>query len=104
MDNFILHNSLKRQYVLTPPDIVIKELILNKKKTADKPKRPIKCCLGGCKKKLKLTDMICDCKNTYCSLHRLPHEHNCSYLKVKQQLNKEKILDGKCINDKVDKI
>ena len=47
-----------------------------KKKRTPKKKR---CTLLGCKKKLKLTDMNCKCKNRFCSLHRLPETHNCSW-------------------------
>ena len=38
-----------------------------------------KCYLDECKKKLQLTDFKCKCNNTYCSKHRLPETHNCSY-------------------------
>ena len=56
--------------------------ILKKKKK--KPHCPSKkkknrCAFEGCRKKLKLTDMDCKCKNRFCSLHRLPETHNCSW-------------------------
>ena len=38
-----------------------------------------KCSFKGCKKKLKLTDMVCKCGKRFCSLHRLPETHNCSW-------------------------
>ena len=38
-----------------------------------------KCNLEECKKKLQLTDFKCKCNNTYCSKHRLPETHSCSY-------------------------
>ena len=47
-----------------------------KKEPFRKKKR---CALDGCKKKLKLTDMNCKCKNRFCSIHRLPETHNCSW-------------------------
>ena len=93
--------SNKNKFILTHPSIIIPQVNYNSTKIIKYEKKKNRCFHVKCKKKLKLTDIICDCKNTYCSLHRLPHEHNCSYLKVKQQLNKEKILDGKCINDKI---
>ena len=56
--------------------------ILEKKKKGDKcafKKKKKRCALDGCRKKLKLTDMDCKCKNRFCSLHRLPETHNCSW-------------------------
>ena len=47
------------------------------KNTSKKKKK--RCTLHGCRKKLKLTDMDCKCKNRFCSLHRLPETHNCSW-------------------------
>ena len=38
-----------------------------------------KCNLEECKKKLLLTDFKCKCSNTYCSKHRLPETHMCTY-------------------------
>ena len=42
-------------------------------------KKKRRCAFDGCRKKLKLTDMDCKCKNRFCSLHRLPETHNCSW-------------------------
>ena len=42
-------------------------------------KKKNRCAFDGCRKKLKLTDMDCKCKNRFCSLHRLPETHNCSW-------------------------
>ena len=45
-----------------------------------KKKKKIKrCALKECRKKLFLTDTPCRCKQIYCSLHRLPEMHTCSY-------------------------
>ena len=49
---------------------------VSKKKHATKPKR---CSLETCKRKLYLTDSACRCKQTYCSRHRLPELHECTY-------------------------
>ena len=38
-----------------------------------------KCNLEECNKKLQLTDFKCKCNNTYCSKHRLPETHKCTY-------------------------
>ena len=55
---------------------------LEKKKKGDErafKKKKNRCALDGCRKKLKLTDMDCKCKNRFCSFHRLPETHNCSW-------------------------
>lgn len=69
-----------------------------------KKKKTNRCFFKGCKKKLKLTDIMCHCKHTYCSLHRLPHQHNCCYLVIKKKEHRDKIMENKHIKDKVDKI
>ena len=38
-----------------------------------------KCNLEECNKKLQLTDFKCKCNSTYCSKHRLPETHNCTF-------------------------
>jgi len=47
----------------------------NKSKKTKKPR----CNHPECKKKLKLTDMPCRCKLSFCSKHRLPEQHKCPY-------------------------
>lgn len=32
-----------------------------------------------CNKKLKLTDIKCKCEKIFCSLHRYPNMHDCSF-------------------------
>jgi len=47
-----------------------------------KPKKKTKCkrcSFETCKRKLKLTDMVCRCQKRYCSLHRLPEKHCCEF-------------------------
>jgi predicted nucleic acid binding AN1-type Zn finger protein len=44
-----------------------------------KKKKKKKCAHDKCNKKLKLTDMDCKCKQRFCSFHRLPETHNCSW-------------------------
>jgi predicted nucleic acid binding AN1-type Zn finger protein len=39
----------------------------------------MKCSVESCKRKLALTDFPCKCEKTYCSTHRLPETHACSY-------------------------
>lgn len=104
MSDLIIHSSLKRKYVLQPPPDIIKGETIFTKKTTKPLKKPKRCCFEGCKTKLKLTDMACGCQKYFCSIHRLPHSHKCINInKCKETLNK-KIMDGKCITNKVDKI
>ena len=34
----------------------------------------------GCNKKLLISCMICKCNKKFCNHHRLPHQHNCSFV------------------------
>lgn len=52
---------------------------INKSKKSKKKR----CDYEGCKKKLDLTATQCKCCGYFCSIHRLPEEHNCSYDFVK---------------------
>ena len=38
---------------------------------------PQKCFI--CEKKLKLTAIMCNCKNYYCNKHRYSENHNCKF-------------------------
>lgn len=56
---------------------------IGKDKTTTKNKKNKKkksrCSFDGCKKKLKLTNLECRCKNRFCNKHRLPECHNCQW-------------------------
>ena len=53
---------------------------INKKIITKKHKKKNKRCnFIGCNKKLGLTDFKCKCELFFCSLHRLPEVHECSY-------------------------
>lgn len=59
----------------------------------------------NCNKKLKLSDIKCRCQNTYCSLHRLPENHKCSYnYKLKQHEIIKLESEMKCVSEKCIKI
>jgi predicted nucleic acid binding AN1-type Zn finger protein len=47
--------------------------------TTKKKKVVKRCSFETCKRKLKLTDMGCRCKNRYCQQHRLPESHFCEF-------------------------
>tara|TARA_B110000879_G_scaffold200173_1_gene273870 strand:- start:666 stop:1052 length:387 start_codon:yes stop_codon:yes gene_type:complete len=49
-----------------------------------------RCNLVKCKKKLKLTDFICNCDFRFCGKHRLPELHSCS--QNFKEKNREKYL------------
>lgn len=53
--------------------------IPKKKEKKKKDKKKKRCSMSGCNKKLKLSDMNCKCKKRFCSLHRLPETHECSW-------------------------
>jgi hypothetical protein len=42
-------------------------------------KKPKRCQLSGCTKKLVLTDFPCKCKQYYCAAHRFSELHSCSF-------------------------
>jgi hypothetical protein len=46
---------------------------------SQKHSRPKKCCMEGCKKKLMLSDYPCKCSQMFCSAHRFPETHSCSF-------------------------
>lgn len=63
-----------------------------------------KCAFAICKKKLKLTDFSCRCKQRFCAEHRFFDNHNCSY-DYKNTDNLANIVQNmKCIKQKVDVI
>ena len=110
-----LNNQKPNELKFEKPEIILNSTI-NKITTKVEPSIPNKkpnipkisskkrCSYIGCNKKLKLTDLECDCQNRYCITHRLPHVHKCSYLLTKQNIHKQKIVDNKCVSEKVIKI
>lgn len=70
-------------------------------------KRPKRCQMVNCRKRLMLSDMVCRCNKYFCSLHRLPEQHECNY-NYKAENNdtaKRDTIDSmKCVNDRIEKI
>jgi len=64
----------------------------NEKKTEKKihKKSKKRCNLTVCRKKLKLTDLVCNCDFRFCSNHRLPELHYCT--QNFKEKNREKYL------------
>lgn len=56
-----------------------------------------KCHLSDCKSKLKLSDLSCKCSQRFCSKHRLPETHSCSYDFKKDKINLVKVVAEKVI-------
>ena len=73
-----------------------------------KKKKKNRCSLKGCKRKLKLTNIECRCKNRFCDKHRLPESHNCKW-NFKSNSEIEEYKKNTCLNvtahfSKIDKI
>lgn len=67
------------------------------------PSEPKNRC-GVCRKKLKLTDLACRCSARFCSQHRPPEEHSCTYdFKAAGRAHLTKQLE-KAVADKVERI
>tara|TARA_X000000368_G_scaffold412794_1_gene399749 strand:+ start:765 stop:998 length:234 start_codon:yes stop_codon:yes gene_type:complete len=62
------------------------------------------CNYEGCKKKIKLTDFPCKCKQYYCKIHKFPNLHNCNYDYKEIFKKKLKIEELKCSSIKLEKI
>ncbi len=65
--------------------------------------KQIICAHIECNKKINLTQQIigkCRCNNIYCTTHRLPEAHDCSY---NYFIEKEKFInDNKCVACKLE--
>ena len=64
----------------------------------------VKCNFKGCKKKLPaaLQCIFCKCSSQFCSLHRLPENHNCTYnFKITEPDKNELAMNMKCVPDKI---
>ena len=67
-------------------------------------KKKNKCSFKGCKKKLGLVCFECKCGLKFCTEHRLPEFHNCTFDFKKQAQIKIKEANPLIINDKITKI
>lgn len=47
---------------------------------AKEVKKPLnRCSHAECRVKLSLTDMTCKCQSRFCSMHRMPESHKCTF-------------------------
>ena len=102
MNNFLNENT-KEENIKTENKQCEKNKGIDKKK-----KKKNRCSLKGCKRKLKLTNMACRCKNRYCDKHRLPESHNCKW-DPRSSVEIENYKKNCCLNvtahfSKIDKI
>ena len=79
----------------------------NAEKKQKKTKKP-RCSMDGCRKTLSntLTLITCRCGLNFCSAHRMPECHNCTF-DYKKQTEQEKnkcIENMKCVSNKIIKI
>ncbi len=48
-------------------------------KTKNKKKKKNICALNGCQNKLSIISFSCKCQKKFCSVHRLPEDHSCTF-------------------------
>jgi len=49
------------------------------KKVEKKKKKPKRCQLKGCKKKLSITSFDCRCEKRFCNFHKAAESHQCTF-------------------------
>ena len=61
-----------------------------------------RCCLEGCKDKLRLFRYRCGCQKEFCLAHKAPEDHECDY---EEQANKDEFVKGmECVAPKMIKV
>ena len=80
--------------------ILEKERVLNTNiELKIKKKKKKRCSHSSCRKKLGIVDWACKCKLKFCSKHRFPTEHNCTF---DWYTNERSILDKRLMSAKSD--
>ena len=51
----------------------------SKEKSVAGKKKKKRCGVKGCKKKITLLSFTCQCEKIFCTEHRMPEQHNCSF-------------------------
>jgi len=63
-----------------------------------------RCNYINCSKKLKISDLKCKCDSLFCSAHRLPESHDCSF-NYKNDDNKTELIESmRCVSNKIIKL
>jgi hypothetical protein len=61
-----------------------------------------RCCLDGCKDKLRLFSHRCGCQKEFCLAHKAPEDHECTY---KKEQNMEEFVNKlECVAPKMIKV
>ena len=79
MDAYFMINARK---ILSQPEkvrLLDKELKSKEVKESKVKKRKNICQYKDCKKKLSFMNFSCLCEKKFCSLHRLPEDHECTF-------------------------
>ena len=65
-----------------------------------------RCDFEGCKKKISFVEqqIVCRCGKCFCSLHKIPEAHNCTFEFKKIENIDEKINSMKCVASKIEVI
>ncbi len=63
-----------------------------------------RCGFSDCKKRLGLTQFDCRCEGTFCTRHRNPSEHNCTYNHQKRGRELLSAVNNRVVADKVQRI
>jgi hypothetical protein len=62
-----------------------------------------KCSHDACKKKISLVDFACKCTKIYCSAHRAPETHSCTFdYKQEQKKNLLQYMSTAVISKKIE--
>lgn len=94
---FMIQKNLLRSEESIPKDALpsVEELSKNKNSIIESKdsvkvgkKKKNRCGMKGCKKKITLLSFTCQCQKVFCTEHRMPEQHKCTFDWVKQ---------GKCI-------
>jgi predicted nucleic acid binding AN1-type Zn finger protein len=99
-----MDTKLIKQLILnnTSYDITIQEPIDNNQDTIKSKPKKNRC--YSCNKKTKLTGITCNCGFNFCSIHRYPNEHDCTFdFKTTERLKLE-ALNCKIVDPKIDHI
>ena len=64
---------------------------------------PTNCAKEGCKRNIPLIEWKCRCEKKFCTKHRLPEKHNCTYdFKMSEEEQKKKSNELKCKSQQMD--
>ena len=66
---------------------------------------PTTCSKDKCKRNIPIIEWKCKCEGKFCTKHRLPEKHNCTWnYKLNEDEKKKKVEFLKCQDDKVERL